>query len=112
MDCLFCRIISGSIPCKKVYEDDFVLAFHDIEPQAPVHVLVVPKSHIAGTDFVSAENKHVVAELFAAIPGIVRGLGLENGYRVVANSGKDAQQSVDHLHFHILGGRSLGWPPG
>ena len=112
MSCLFCRIIAGEIPCKKVYEDENILAFHDIEPQAPVHVLVVPKRHIADTDAVDEGNSHIIAELFCAIAKIAKQLELGNGYRVVTNCGKDAQQSVDHLHFHVLGGRALGWPPG
>lgn len=112
MDCLFCKIIAGEIPCKKVFENESVLAFDDIEPQAPVHVLVIPKQHIASTDAVDAENVSAVGEVYLAIAEISKQLGIEKGYRVVSNCGKDAQQSVGHLHFHLLAGRSLAWPPG
>ena len=107
-DCLFCKIIAGDIPSAKVYEDDLVLAFRDIAPQAPTHVLVVPKAHIAGCDAVTAENSGLVAHIFEVIPAIARAEGLTNGYRVVSNCGPDAGQTVRHLHFHILGGRPLG----
>jgi histidine triad (HIT) family protein len=112
MDCLFCKIAAGEIPSKKIYEDDNVLAFHDIEPQAPVHFLVIPKVHITGADKIGAENEAVVGHVFSAIAKAAKELGLENGFRVVNNCGKDAMQSVEHLHFHVLGGRQLGWPPG
>lgn len=107
-DCLFCKIIAGDIPSAKVYEDDLVLAFRDIAPQAPTHVLVVPKAHIAGCDAVTAENSGLVAHIFEVIPAIAKSEGLTNGYRVVSNCGSDAGQTVRHLHFHILGGRPLG----
>ena len=107
-DCLFCKIIAGDIPSARVYEDDLVLAFRDIAPQAPTHVLVVPKAHIAGCDDVTAENSGLVAHIFEVIPAIARAEGLTNGYRVVSNCGSDAGQTVRHLHFHILGGRPLG----
>ena len=107
-DCLFCKIIAGDIPSAKVYEDDLVLAFRDIAPQAPTHVLVVPKAHIAGCDAVTAENSDLVAHIFEVIPAIAKSEGLTNGYRVVSNCGSDAGQTVRHLHFHILGGRPLG----
>jgi histidine triad (HIT) family protein len=107
MDCLFCKIIAGEIPSKKVYEDDMCLAFHDINPQAPVHVLVIPKEHIASTDGVNTQNSGYVAHIFEAIPEIARTLGLANGYRVITNCGEDGCQSVKHLHFHILGGKKL-----
>ena len=107
-DCLFCKIIAGDIPSAKVYEDDLVLAFRDIAPQAPTHVLVIPKAHIAGCDDVTAENSGLVAHIFEVIPAIARAEGLTNGYRVVSNCGSDAGQTVRHLHFHILGGRPLG----
>ena len=106
-DCLFCKIIAGEIPSTKVYEDDLVLAFRDIAPQAPTHVLVVPKAHIAGCDDVTAENSGLVAHIFEVIPAIARAEGLTNGYRVVSNCGPDAGQTVQHLHFHILGGKPL-----
>ena len=106
-DCLFCKIIAGDIPSARVYEDDLVLAFRDIAPQAPTHVLVVPKAHIAGCDAVTAENSGLVAHIFEVIPAIARAEGLTNGYRVVSNCGPDAGQTVQHLHFHILGGKPL-----
>jgi histidine triad (HIT) family protein len=107
MDCLFCKIIDGVIPSSKVYEDDMCLAFRDINPQAPVHVLVIPKLHFASMDEVSAENSKYVAHIFECIPRIAEGEGLSGGYRVISNCGNDACQSVKHLHFHILGGRQL-----
>ena len=107
MDCLFCAIIKGDIPSKKVYEDDYCYAFLDINPQAKVHCLVVPKEHIASANEINAENAAVVAHIFATIPSIARTLGLENGYRVVTNIGEDGCQSVKHLHFHVLGGEKL-----
>ena len=107
MDCLFCSIINGDIPSKKAYEDDFVYAFHDIAPQAPVHVLVVPKTHIASADEIKESNSDAVKKIFEAIPKIAKELGLENGYRIVSNIGSDGCQSVKHIHFHILGGKKL-----
>ena len=107
-DCLYCKIIAGSIPSTKVYEDETILAFRDIAPQAPTHVLVVPKAHIADCDDVSAENSAVVAHIFEVIPQIAKAEGLVNGYRVVSNCGEDAGQTVQHLHFHILGGKVMG----
>ena len=106
-DCLFCKIISGMIPSTKVYEDETVFAFRDIAPQAPTHILVVPKAHMDSCDAVTAENSAVVAHIFEVIPAIAKAEGLENGYRVVSNCGADAGQTVKHLHFHILGGRQL-----
>lgn len=105
--CLFCRIISGEIPSNKVYEDSKVFAFADINPQSPVHILVVPKLHIESCDGINAENSEYVAAIFEAIAKIARAAGLENGYRVITNCGSDACQSVKHLHFHILGGKQL-----
>ncbi len=107
MDCLFCKIIAGEIPSKKAYEDENILAFHDIAPQAPVHILVIPKQHIPSADGVNAENSAVVAKIFEAIPNIAKEAGLTNGYRVITNCGDDACQSVKHLHFHIMGGKKL-----
>ena len=107
MDCIFCAIAKGDIPSKKVYEDEVCLAFHDINPQAPVHVLVIPKMHIPSADGVSAENSAYVARIFEAIPKIAAAEGLINGYRVITNCGEDACQTVKHLHFHILGGKPL-----
>ena len=106
-DCLFCKIIAGEIPSAKVYEDETVLAFRDIAPQAPTHILVIPKTHIASVAEVTAENSGVVAHIFEVIPQIARAEGLEGGYRVVSNCGGDAGQTVPHLHFHILGGKKL-----
>ena len=107
MNCLFCKIIVGDIPSTKVYEDETVYAFRDIAPQAPTHILVVPKAHIADCNGITAENSAVVAHIFEVIPQIAKAEGLENGYRVVSNCGDDACQSVHHLHFHILGGRKM-----
>ena len=106
-NCLFCKIAAGEIPSKKAYEDENILAFHDIAPQAPVHILVIPKAHIPSADGVNADNAEVVAKIFAAIPAIAKDAGLTNGYRVITNCGDDACQSVKHLHFHILGGKKL-----
>lgn len=107
MDCLFCSIIKGDIPSKKVYEDDWCYSFLDINPQAPIHALVIPKLHIESCDSVNEESSKYVAKIFQAIPKIAKSLGLENGYRVISNVGEDGCQSVKHLHFHILGGKKL-----
>ena len=106
-NCLFCKIIAGAIPSTKVYEDETVLAFRDITPQAPTHVLVIPKVHIESCNGITAENSAVVAHIFEVIPEIAKAEGLTNGYRVVSNAGADAGQTVPHLHFHILGGKAL-----
>lgn len=106
-DCIFCRIIAGEIPSAKVYEDDAVYAFRDIHPMAPVHVLVVPKEHIASADEINGGNSALVARIFEAIPKIAASEGLTNGYRVITNCGEDGCQSVKHLHFHVLGGKKL-----
>ena len=106
-NCLFCKIIAGDIPSTKVYEDESVLAFRDIAPMAPTHILVIPKTHIGSVAEISAENSAVVAHIFEVIPQIAKAEGLENGYRVVSNCGADAGQTVHHLHFHILGGKVL-----
>ena len=107
MDCIFCKIIAGEIPSAKVYEDDQVLAFYDIEPKAPVHVLIIPKAHIAGVREINADNSAVVAHIFAVIPQIAQKLGITD-YRVVSNNGEQAGQTVHHLHFHLLSGGVLG----
>ena len=107
MDCLFCKIIAGEIPSNKVYEDEWCYAFFDIAPQAPTHVLVVPKIHIPSTDGIDAENSVYVAKIFEVIPKIAQSLGLGEGYRVITNCGENGCQSVKHLHFHILGGKKL-----
>ena len=108
MDCLFCSILEGAIPSQKVYEDEKVYAFRDINPQAPVHVLVIPKEHISSADAVTAENSGKVAAVFEAIPKIAKECGLEQGYRVITNVGEHGCQSVKHLHFHLLGGKQMG----
>lgn len=107
MDCIFCKIAAGEIPSTKVYEDEQVLAFRDIAPMAPTHILVIPKAHIGSVAEVSAENSAVVAHIFEVIAKVAKEEGLENGYRVVSNCGADAGQTVHHLHFHILGGKQL-----
>jgi len=107
MDCLFCKIIAGEIPSAKVYEDDDMLAFKDINPEAPCHVLVIPKKHIASVDEINAENSGVVAKIFEKIPDIAKLGGCTNGYRVISNCGPDAGQTVFHLHFHVIGGTEL-----
>ena len=107
MDCIFCKIVAGQIPSTKVYEDETVFAFRDINPQAPTHILVIPKAHIGSVAEISADNSAVVAHIFEVIPQIAAEEGLTNGYRVVSNCGADAGQTVHHLHFHILGGKQL-----
>ncbi|HCD41029.1 MAG TPA: histidine triad nucleotide-binding protein [Firmicutes bacterium] len=111
-DCLFCKIARKEIPADIVYEDDDVLAFRDIRPQAPVHVLVIPKRHIASLADLTQEDKDVMGHVTLVASRLARDLGVSEGYRVVINCGKDAGQSVFHIHMHLLGGRSLGWPPG
>ena len=107
MDCIFCKIAEGVIPSNKVYEDDYCLAFHDINPQTPVHVLVIPKTHICCADAICADNSIYVAKIFEAIPAVAKAAGLTNGYRIISNCGEDACQTVKHLHFHIMGGKKL-----
>lgn len=112
-DCIFCKIVKGEIPCKKVYEDERVLAFHDVNPAAPVHVLVIPKKHMQDITQVSAEDMVFVNAAILAAQKIVKEMGLSgDGFRIVINTGKMGGQTVPHLHFHILGGRMLAWPPG
>ena len=106
-DCLFCKIVAGEIPSTKVYEDEQVLAFRDIAPQAPTHILVIPKAHIASVAEITGENSGVVSHIFEVIPQIAKAEGLDNGFRVVSNCGEHAGQTVHHLHFHILGGKQL-----
>lgn len=112
MDCLFCKIANGEIPSKKIYEDESVFAFYDIDPQAPVHFLVIPKNHVDSAFCIDENNSSIVAHIFEVIAKIAKELNLENGYRVVTNVGEDGGQSVKHLHFHVLAKRSLAWPPG
>ena len=107
MDCLFCKILAGDIPSSKVYEDENVYAFRDIAPQAPTHILVIPKQHVASADELTEDTAHLAAEIFKVIPKIAALEGLTNGYRVVTNVGEDGCQSVKHMHFHLLGGKKL-----
>lgn len=111
-DCLFCKIVSGEIPSSKVYEDEYVYAFKDIDPQAPFHVIVIPKAHISSADEITAENSIEIARVFEAIAKIAKSEKLEKGYRVVNNCGEDGGQTVHHIHFHLLARRNLAWPPG
>ena len=106
-NCIFCKIIAGAIPSTKVYEDETILAFRDIAPQAPTHILVVPKEHIEDCNGINAENSAVIAHIFEVIPEIAKAEGLVNGYRVASNTGADSGQTVPHLHFHILGGTAM-----
>ncbi len=110
-DCLFCKIVSGDIPSKKLYEDDLCYAFYDIDPQAPVHFLVIPKAHIPSVSQVDDTNAAVAGHILAVIASLTKELGLDS-YRVVSNVGEQAGQSVRHLHFHVLAGRDMTWPPG
>ena len=107
MDCIFCMIRDGKIPSNKVFENDYVLAFNDVNPQAPVHILVIPKIHVESCDKINAENADYVKEIFLAIPQIAAKAGLDKGYRVITNYGEHGCQSVKHLHFHIIGGTQL-----
>ncbi|MBR7032500.1 MAG: histidine triad nucleotide-binding protein [Clostridia bacterium] len=107
MDCVFCGIIDGNIPSDKVYEDEEVLAFRDINPEAPVHILVVPKTHVNSCNCINEVNSYLISKIFEIIPVIAKKEGLTNGYRVITNVGEDGGQSVEHLHFHILGGKKL-----
>jgi histidine triad (HIT) family protein len=111
-DCLFCRIVAGEIPAKKVYEDEHTFAFEDINPQAPTHVLIVPKKHIRGLKESEAEDAEIIGRCHLAAAQLARQRGIEDGYRTVLNVGPGAGQSVFHLHVHLLGGRNLKWPPG
>jgi len=112
LDCLFCKIVAGEIPSTKVYEDDTVFAFRDISPQAPEHILIIPKCHIPSPAHIDESNSAVVAHIFEVAAKLAKELKLENGYRMVANCGEDGGQTVGHLHFHMLAGRLLAWPPG
>lgn len=111
-DCIFCKIVSGEIPSKKVYEDDTVLAFYDVSPQVPTHILVIPKKHIESVAGITRENSHVVSHIFEVISEITAGEEFKNGFRVVANCGEYAGQTVFHLHFHILAGKKLNLQMG
>ena len=112
MDCIFCKIANGEIPATKVYEDDTVVAFNDLEPQAPTHILIIPKMHICCSDEINESNSAVVAHIFEVAAKIAKEQGLTNGYRIVNNCGADGGQTVKHLHFHLMGGRQFGWPAG
>lgn len=112
MDCIFCKIVAGNIPSNKVHEDVAVYAFHDIEPKAPTHILVIPKKHIASLDHAKAEDAELLGRLLLTVAAIAREQGLNKGYRVVISTGAEGGQTVDHLHIHLLGGRQMHWPPG
>ena len=111
-NCIFCKIVRGEIPAKKAYEDDDVVAFHDLNPQAPTHVLIVPRKHLASLDEATDADEALLGRIALAARKLARDLGVASGYRVVNNCGESAGQSVFHIHFHLLGGRPLGWPPG
>ena len=112
-DCLFCKMIQGEIPCKKAFENDHVLAFHDIRPQAPVHVLIIPKQHFSSVADITEKQAKIISELFLTANQLARELKVDQtGYRLVVNHGSEAGQTVFHLHVHLLGGRAMHWPPG
>jgi histidine triad (HIT) family protein len=112
-DCLFCKIVAGELPSQKVYETDEVLAFHDIRPQAPVHVLVIPKKHIPSAHHIEDEDCALIGRIHLAAQRVAEQLGIaKDGYRIVTNIGQHGQQTVPHLHYHVIGGRQLQWPPG
>jgi len=112
-DCIFCKIIKGEIPSEKVYENENVIAFKDINPAAPVHILIIPRKHISSINDIEEMDSNIIGEIFLAAKEIARQLGIaEDGYRVVSNCGEKAGQTVMHLHYHLIGGRSLTWPPG
>ena len=112
MDCLFCKIAAGDIPSTKIYEDEWVYAFADIDPHAPFHAIVIPKEHIASAAEITAENSGLIAKVFEAVAKIAEQENLEKGFRVVNNCGSDGGQTVGHIHFHLLARRNLQWPPG
>ncbi len=112
MDCIFCKIIAGEIPSNKLYEDEKVYAFYDIAPEAPVHFLVIPKEHIKCASDINESNSDIIAHIFTVISKLAKELSLDDGYRIVNNCGQNGGQTVEHLHFHVLGGRLLAWPPG
>ena len=112
MDCLFCSIVKGEIPSTKIYENEWVYAFADIDPQAPFHAIVIPKEHIASAADITAENSAVIAKIFEAVAEIAKNENLSDGFRVVNNCGRDGGQTVGHMHFHLLARRNLAWPPG
>ena len=112
MDCLFCKIAAGEIPSAKIYEDEFVYAFADIDPKAPFHAIIIPREHIKSADDINENNSHLIAKVFEAAAKIAKAEDLENGYRIVNNCGEDGGQTVGHIHFHLLARRNLQWPPG
>lgn len=112
MDCIFCQIAAGTIPSKKVFEDDQILAFHDIDPKAPKHILVIPKKHLGSLADAQAGDQTLLGRLLLAVAEIAHEQGLGKGYRVVISTGPEGGQTVDHLHLHLLGGRQMHWPPG
>ena len=112
MDCIFCKIADGTIPSNKAYEDDSIVAFYDIQPQAPVHILIIPKQHIESMNGITADNSRVIAHIFEVIPQIAKENNLTDGYRVVSNCGRDGSQTVFHLHFHLMGGKQLSGKMG
>ncbi len=112
MDCLFCKIAAGEIPSTKVYEDEYVYAFLDIDPKAPFHCIIIPKEHISGADMINESNSHLIAKVFEAVAKIAKQENLQKGFRVVNNCGEDGGQTVGHIHFHLLARRNLAWPPG
>lgn len=111
-DCLFCKIAAGEIPSTKIYEDEYVYAFADIDPKAPFHAIIIPREHIASANEINGENSHLISKVFEAVAKIAEKENLENGYRVVNNCGTDGGQTVGHIHFHLLARRNLAWPPG
>ncbi len=111
-DCLFCKIVAGTIPASRIYEDELCLAFPDINPQAPTHLLIIPKQHIVSTAKATAEHTPLLGHMMATAAELARSLKLDRGYRVVLNTGDDGGQTVHHLHLHLLGGRAMRWPPG
>lgn len=111
-DCLFCKIANGDIPSSKVYEDETVFAFNDIDPKAPVHILIIPKEHIKSAADINSDNSNVVAHIFEVAAKLAKDMGLDDGFRIVTNCGDSAGQSVKHLHYHLLSGRDFTWPPG
>ena len=111
-DCLFCKIVTGEVPSTKIFENAHVLAFHDITPQAPFHAIIIPKEHISDADQIDADNSALIGKVFEAAAIIARERNIKTGFRIVNNCGEDAGQTVGHIHFHMLAGRTLAWPPG
>ena len=111
MDCIFCKIASKKIPSDMIYEDEKILVFKDLNPVAPIHVLIIPKKHISSANEINKENSEIISHIFSCIPKISKTLHLENGFRIINNCGTDGGQTVNHIHFHLIGGEKLGWPP-